>query len=221
MASVSITGQFLDAVRKNIDHLSSEARTRSVAPVGPRPKLNGGAATLLRELAWGEHLPLRAVIPKEWRTTLKQFVVAIPRDEEFTHRETVTDVVLGFPPGTRSHPTITIPLAYLSDEAMLEKHPELVWFKDVCRRAWETRESNLKWAKIRSDVLAFFRTYNSLGRALKAQPAMRIYVPKEYLDRLETQVKREKSEVKPPAVDYGALTAAAVEVHLAKSVDNG
>lgn len=54
-----------------------------------------------------------------------------------------------------------------------------------------------KWNDIREKVLNFVESCKSLNEALKLWPELRMYIPQEYLDRVDRKVTRNKSEDTP------------------------
>lgn len=70
-------------------------------------------------------------------------------------------------------------------------------------------EVNKKWDDVYRKVSDFLSSFDSLNAAIKQWPGLSMYIPKEYLDRLERKVTRAKKEAPVIDVDTSELTAMA------------
>jgi hypothetical protein len=106
------------------------------------------------------------------------------------------------PPGasTYRHDVYTVDYAY----------PPLV---PVVKYAKEMLEIKARWSKVNQQIVTFLKSCKSLNEALKLWPDVRIYIPKQYLERAERKVEREvKTSAAQQAlasVDTDAAIAAA------------
>ena len=72
-----------------------------------------------------------------------------------------------------------------------------------------------KWDKVNKDIQAFLSKCKSLNEALRLWPALKVYVPEEYIDRVNHKVERRQRETEIiESVDIGELTAAAIAAKL-------
>jgi hypothetical protein len=76
-------------------------------------------------------------------------------------------------------------------------------------------EIKARWAKVEGDIMAFLGKCKSLNEALKLWPGVKMYIPREYIERVERKVERkvrEKEILDDTPVD--TLTAAAIAARL-------
>ena len=79
----------------------------------------------------------------------------------------------------------------------------------------EANEVQVRWDKIGKQVQEFLNSCKSLNEGLKVWPDLRLYVPKEYLDKVEEKQARSKSASsqaaeKLKAMDLDTITTSAV-----------
>jgi hypothetical protein len=86
------------------------------------------------------------------------------------------------PPGTSSYrhdigiPVNTCPIPQAEDY--------LKWSKEMAT-------IEMRWGKVREQIVAFLKSCKSLNQALKLWPDVRIYIPDEFIKRAERKVERE------------------------------
>lgn len=113
-------------------------------------------------------------------------------------------------PAGRSHPTVDI-----STPEDFERWPEASKHRDY----WLARSAiEEEWRKVRDQVHSFLSQFATLNQAVKAWEGVRLYIPQNFLDRLDAKVKRTQSETKTELaaanIDVSKLTTMAVGARL-------
>jgi hypothetical protein len=186
-----------------VDHISEAFKLPATHPVIPK-------------ITWGEHLPLKEVMPREWLETLSSYGsdTQLRLHVEENNKSFSIEVKLQgdaksltVPPSCGSCHRFTVP----SDIC-----PEIKGFYDLKVRE---EELDLKWNKIKQDIRSFLDSAKSLNAAIKAWPGLRAFIPKKYLDRVDAKVERKASteamEQKLAEIDRDMATAAATAAILA------
>lgn len=113
-------------------------------------------------------------------------------------------------PAGRSCPTVVI-----STPEDFERWPEAAKHRDY----WLARNAiEAEWRKVRNQVQSFLSQFATLNQAVKAWEGVRLYIPQNFLDRLDAKVERTKSEINAEQavanIDMSKLTAMAMEARL-------
>jgi hypothetical protein len=107
-------------------------------------------------------------------------------------------------------------------KAWLQSRLQLTGAQEILDRLAEKEirtEIHERWGKVNSDIQVFLNKCKSLNEALRLWPALKMYVPEEYIERVETKVERRKRETEiVESVDIGELTAAAIAAKLSGAV---
>ena len=210
MAYVSISKDLLADVKhkihtmqsKQIEQVAFPAASLSVYPDDP----------IALELIWGSYLHLKAQIPDAWCTTastLRLQANSVAADGS-TFQSSFDVVVAGsskfrVPQGIASgYSSINIGVA--EDYPLLTER--VAYNKQI-------KAITSEWKKISDSVLKYMQSAKSLNEAIKLWPAIALYVPEQYLIRVESKAK--KTEVTMSAaqamlanLDTDSITAAAV-----------
>jgi hypothetical protein len=165
---------------------------------------------VITQIIWGEHLPLKDRMPKEWLTTLSYY------GGEVTLRLNVDETPINVRVQGEA-PTVP-PRCDGAHRFSVSPDicPEIKGFYDL-----KVREKEFigKWQRIKQDIRAFLESAKSLNAALKAWPGLRAFIPDEYLQRVDTKVERKASteimEQKLAEIDRDMATAAATAAILA------
>lgn len=237
MALVRISKGLLQDVKHHVGTIASgeyaeiPGYNADLSDAGPGPRMAADAAL------WGEHLHLRDQIPEAW---LKR-----PDEVHFTTRHVHPD---GHPEitapikcriaGLRVPPNIELNFNYgrtgrehfvsvamefdvvvaLAQDANDPRHALAARIMEVVHHEQAHRATRLRWNKRLEGLNEFFGKCKSLNEAVKLWPGVRIYVPKLYLDQLDTPVVRSQAVVRKErvlaTVDTDDLTAAAVAARL-------
>jgi hypothetical protein len=103
-------------------------------------------------------------------------------------------------------------------KAYLEANVDMAGVQNVLNyleRIELNAEIKARWAKVEGDIMAFLGKCKSLNEALKLWPGVKMYIPREYIERVERKVERkvrEKEILDDTPVD--TLTAAAIAARL-------
>jgi uncharacterized protein with von Willebrand factor type A (vWA) domain len=88
----------------------------------------------------------------------------------------------------------------------------------------QVADINSRWKKVQNDVSKFLESCKSLNEAVKLWPDIKLYVPEQYLKRLNESVAREKKQQEANAalealqsIDTDFAVAAAVGARLAQA----
>lgn len=178
------------------------------------------ATELLMQMAWGDYRHVFAQLPKEWlkHSKTQDFNVITNVDHEGTENKYCVSIAgltnyYEIPTSDRwsaPRPSCT--------KQWLETRLHLVGTQDILDQLAqkETRTAiHEKWQKVDNDIKAFLNKCKSLNEALRLWPALKMYVPTEYIERVEYKVERRKRETEIlESVDIGELTAAAIAAKL-------
>ena len=223
MATVLISKQFLSDVDDHInkmrdDELKFKGLTDCTSlelPPHIMPKF-------LEMIAWGEHLHLRDKMPQEWvkpQENRMDLVVKPSNDVRAT-------LTVEFKPGNAVMPPLysryhdhEVPLHVLFDKNVYCGYPDYQYVADAFEKSISRVEIFKKWNNTLDQVKKFFAACPSVNKALTLQPSMMVYVPKQYINKVEAQVERKKREI--PEIDAAALASQAVEMQIARSIHGG
>jgi len=182
MAYVGISSELVNSV---VSTMGKMQNTEQEAFVRPQQESTIKTATDdLVQLVWGKHIALKEMMPPEWLTKTNSLDIrhkivheGIETDARFTVR---FDEPMLTPPGASSYRHDV----YIGEDewpalaAMIKYEKEMV-------------EIKARWNKIKSQIVEFLKSCKSLNEALKLWPDVRIYIPKQYLERVERKVERE------------------------------
>lgn len=178
------------------------------------------ATELLMQMAWGDYKNVFPQLPKDWLKHSKTQDFNVITEVDVEGRETKYCVSIAgltnyyeIPTSDRwsaPRPTCT--------KQWLESNLHLVGTQDILDQL-EQKEIRTaiqdKWNKIDSDIKSFLNKCKSLNEALRLWPALKMYVPQEYIDRVNHKVERRQRETEIlESVDIGELTAAAIAAKL-------
>ena len=182
MAYVGISGDFVQAVKREISRMKDAEENAFVKPVQevemPR------ATDDLIQLVWGEHLELKNKMPSDWLAKTNSLDIrrrivheGIETDARFTVKFAEQMIA---PPGTSTyrHDIFVAEGVYPPLTAVIKYETEMV-------------EIKARWKKVNQQIVDFLQSCKSLNEALKLWPAVSIYIPKTYLDRVGRKVERE------------------------------
>ena len=167
---------------------------------------------ILEESVWGALRYMKEMMPEAWMTKTRRIdMYYVPSGIADRNAEDASHVVVGgdvlFPPDRSPYPDvfITEPNEFL-DTLLAE----------TIARAAEYNEVKHRYARITDQVLGFLRQHPSLNKALKALPELELYIPTEYMDRVNKESERVvRARARAPEtpvvpVDVTLLTTTAV-----------
>lgn len=237
MALVRISKQLHEDVKRHVRVLASAERTEipgvsdELSDTGPGPRMVADA------LLWGEHLHLREQMPDAWMKTANAVHFHTRHVHPDGHSEVTSPIQcpiagLQVPPGTEiqynySHGVRDYHVSVhwdfddvraVADDANDPRHALAARIMDMVRHEQAVRALQLKWDQRLRDLTEFLNKCKSLNEAVKLWPGVRLYVPKNYLEQLDTPVVRPQAVVRKErvlaTVDTDDLTAAAVAARL-------
>lgn len=207
---VGITGSLLNEVKNLINWM--EQKEMSAVPDTSEIKIDG-EQSWVQEIFWGKYIGLREQIPEEWKSPMKSFRVdeIAYKGKRFSNVVFIlTKAVLGPPVKQDGYysrdfvPVNTLPPAGLVDPAVVE----------VLEGILARHEVNVRWSRVRDEILGFLQKCKSLNEALKLWPQIEMYIPKSRLDAVAEKRNIEKKESQAvealKKMDTANLTAAAV-----------
>jgi len=156
---------------------------------------------------WGEHLPLRSMIPGAWKGSL-------------TECGCTMEITPSSGPTTRKQVTIKFAIGVATPPGF-SRYTNVVPVDDVpalgATKTWLTNQldTELRWKLVESQVKSFLTNCKSLNEALKLYPDLAMYIPEEYIARVNEKKDATPKEASRAAevlksIDTDALRAAAV-----------
>ena len=183
MAYVSISQDLRNAVRSNIAAMKNMERDGIKKPASICDQTVSGTDPAMEQLVWGEHHHLKAMMPKEWL-----------RETEYINLRTkimfengsgvMASVRVNFNPKMITPPNAD---RYGYDINLPADHPLV---PELTAYYTEMRSIEERWSAVGTQIMDFLGACKSLNEALKLWPDVRIYIPKQFLERVERKVER-------------------------------
>jgi hypothetical protein len=223
MAFVGISKTLLQEVLGNINRLR-DTELNTVAGTDPMEGVlvTGEEAWFVKQV-WGEHLHLKAVVPKSWLAENKRLNLQfrILDDAEstlyhFNHVVTLPEPIT-IPPVYRTYYSDSRAelkvVFYMNDPAMPEN------IRTKIKMVAQVQEIKTRWEKVRTNVVSFLDQCKSLNEAIKLWPDLRVYIPSSYLEKLDRKAERKAGKESNAAemlktIDVNEVQAAAVIARL-------
>lgn len=210
MAYVAISEAFINAVATHIEEMKN--KELKAAPWVPEEPIQGTEDFILRPL-WGDHLHLKDQLPERWKPKSKDlrlhFKITVNGKEMRCSKTLHSTFSVQLPPGTSAY-WVDITVSDCSSPVM----------QALIANAQMEEEIRGRWKVVLSDIVSFFRSSKSVNEALKLWPQIEMYIPKEYMDRVNTKrtVDKEPSQAAKvlEKLDTDALTSAAVIARMSK-----
>lgn len=217
MATVRISSELHSAVNSNIMAMCNAQVVRDAGNEPGNIAIDPYDPRILQAL-FGEQWRKMVECPSEWFPSRGDIDVRIEvKNEQGKVIKTCRPDFISNKPGIpfrvsagRSYPTIEI-----STPEDFERWPEAAKHRDY----WLARNAiEEEWLKVRQQVHSFLSQFATLNQAVKAWEGVRLYVPQNFLDRLDAKVERTKSEIKAELavanIDVSKLTTMAVGARL-------
>jgi hypothetical protein len=217
MATVNITKEFKERVQNRIRSMHLKELETEL------PNLNKinviDASYLFHYGCWGkDHMGLVYAIPGEWLSKVTDSRIEIKG--ELDGKPTACSVrfagMNAFQRPTDSYHNKSISAIEYEDLVAL---PDVIAGRDEALQAWEDNkqvvEIKAKWDKVERDIIDFLDKCKTLNEAVKLFPAVRMYVDRDDIERLERKAVRiteRRKIVQEMATDE--LTAAAIAAKL-------
>jgi len=213
MATVKISGALLDETTNIIDNMCrkeqaqvpDESNTISVTPDDPR---------IINRFIPPEHLSTYMTMPKDWMEGHEALQMNLRIQLKLDEPSSGCDmgVHLQFN-GRKCYLPHGVYHPYRGEKQMKADHASGKWpefDKFVEKRRWDWECAN-RWNEVKEKVVTFLKTFPTLNAAVKAWPGVKLYIGKDYIDRMETKVERTTAAtINVPTINYDELTAAAV-----------
>jgi hypothetical protein len=217
MATVYITQELSGQVSGVIKRMRESEIVTNNAEIGKPIELD--TSGFLTKAMWGNYLHLKDQMPAEWVSISNSptLNVHVPTDDagnKVVHAITFRNQnVPNRPNNDRwNEPKIACKKAYLEANVDMAGVQNVLNYLD---RVELNAEIKARWAKVEGDIMAFLGKCKSLNEALKLWPGVKMYIPRDYLERVERKVERkvrEKEILEDTPVD--TLTAAAIAARL-------
>jgi hypothetical protein len=205
MAYVAISGSLVSDVRSVISNM----QRKELAAIGPIPPLDGTEPFIDLGI-WGRYLHLKSQMPAEWKGQMTSVRLRIQLEDGAWQGDVNTKNVVEVPPRYSQYSPTTISVHYQDN-----------LLKPVVDSVSQQRDCNARWKKVEEQVVPFLEKCRSLNEALKLWPDLRMYIPREYLDRVERKVERSKADSAAAQealknIDTDTVVAAAVIARISR-----
>jgi hypothetical protein len=168
----------------------------------------------IMDRVWGNHLHLANQMPQEWKMYRDEVElrVEIPREDGTVHKIDRTIRLVGgihmmCPPET---PKYGFRIEVPADHELMAEY--VTYQKEV-------DEVKQRWKKVATEIVKFLQNCKSLNEALKLWPDVRIYIPNEFIVRVEHKAERSAATSTAldvlKSIDTDGAVAAAVGARLA------
>lgn len=217
MAHVAITDKLINEVRSKINHMRDKEIEAELPELSKSYPID--SSELFNLCAWGEHLHLKAVLPQEWTTKAGPDVtINIVRDG--TKDSTLAQVRFTGATTAVAPPKSGWNTSYtFIHQSAVEKLPtDLTGVAELRKRLEDNKARQVlleKWREIDKNIVDLLKQAPSLNAVVKAVPTLRMYITREYLERLDRKAEKAKAGPIEVKFDVDALTAAAVGAQLA------
>jgi hypothetical protein len=217
MATVNITKEFKDRVRSRIRSMHRKELETELPNLNKTNVID--ASYLFHYGCWGkDHMGLVYAIPGEWLTPVTDARIDIKG--EVDGKPTSCSVRFsGMSAFMRPKEGYYNRSESVIDYEDLLALPEVVAGRAEALAAWEENkqvvEIKAKWDKVDREIIEFFDKCKTLNEAVKLFPAVRMYVDRDDIERLERKAVRiteRRKIVQEMATDE--LTAAAIAAKL-------
>jgi hypothetical protein len=235
MALVRISKQLIEDVKRVVNSLGHKEIGQINQPRLEVVPFNEHIRSI-SALFWGEHAHLRDLMPKQWCVKARGFTINTRHTHEDGYVEHTSQVsflapglevvlppetVLGYTNGTHNVASMRVEYDVIAGAAADPGHLHhavaapvfaVVQYEQAVRkvrRAWDAR---------RDQIVHFLSKCKSLNEAIKLWPEVKLYVPKHYIDTVETPVVRAQPVTRKEKVladvDTDDITAAAIAAKL-------
>lgn len=217
MATVYITQELSGQVSGVIKRMREAEIVTNNAEISKPIELD--TSEFLTMAMWGSRLHLKDQMPEEWLSVSNSPTLNVHMPMDDANNKVVHQInfrnqkVTNRPNNDRwNEPKIACKKDYL------EAHADMMGVQNILNhleRIELNHEIKSRWAKVEGDIMAFLGKCKSLNEALKLWPGVKMYIPREYIERVERKVERkvrEKEILDDTPVD--TLTAAAIAARL-------
>lgn len=220
MAYVAISNQLIHDVASKIDKLKQQERNAVKEPTHEVHVTPDDA--LATQLIWGEHMHLRDQIPDNWKMQVPKVTLYYRVQAEHDYNSayyTLQATGTGFIVPRQANLSVYGMEIKFTEEADC---PPIM--AEVIEYTKQVTEIDSRWKKVTAQVKEFLYKCKSLNEALKLWPQLRIYIPQQYIDRMEKNSPAAKKSAEENAalqalqsIDTDFVVAAAVSARLASA----
>lgn len=225
MAFVGISLDLKNDIRSTIRKMR-EAEQNALGP-NPEGKVNfTGSEQWFEDRVWGENKHLRSIVPESWLCKAESidFYVLFdytgegkPTTSAYTYIKRVKaqqGEKFVLPPNYKdSYGTPDVRVSFNADEVLPEQ------LQDIKTYTLKNNDIKFRWDKVERQVLDFIENCKSLNEALKLWPDLKVYIPKDYIERVERKPARSEASASRAAeilseINTDEVQAAAVIARL-------
>lgn len=194
MALVRISERLLDETKQKINNMGRTAATNGHEKI--KPELIDGVVDAVREAvlvkAFSAAPALRGVMPDSWLMERTNYGGKLSDKNSWSYTVTLPDSTL-------------VPKSSGSYSTDLESCdvPDSVVVAVTTYLAAQTAHTE-KFAKVTKQVMEYLREAKSLNDAVKRFPNIAMYVPPEFVNKMNEKVFRKSAEAKAAAKEVGA-----------------
>ena len=198
MSYVAISSKFSSDVKDKLRRM----RHKEVNTITDIPYRLSGTRTDVLQWAWGEHLHLKEQIPAKWCCTKDHVSLRVNHGDRQLRINVELAPELVCPPG--GAPSGVVPMS--------PDDPEI---KALVEREMTLADIAARWDKVDKEIMGFLNKCKSVNEALKLWPQVEMYIPEEYIRRVNEKQERNKGGASEAAealksLDVDHLTTAAV-----------
>lgn len=207
MAFVGISKDFLERVGSKITKMQ-QAETKSIGEV-PTVSITDREPWVLQAL-WGEHIHLFKQMPEKWINKVEEVRMKVEiNNPDLTDKQ---DKYFNFRVKAPSHTYAPPKFDWYAEVEVSANCPQIA---TIVEYATKFKEIQVRWAKVRVQVISFLHSCKSANEAVKLWPDVKMYFDQHDIERLETKTIRSgtaESEAakKLAELDTTSLTSAAV-----------
>jgi hypothetical protein len=206
MAYVGISQGLITEVKNKISIMHQKEQSALGASPTEAIQLKGDEPWFIEQI-WQGHHHLKTVVPESWLVKAKKLTIKfqIKRAESsfgFSRKFEFADPIT-LPPTCRAYyGDVEATVSFEADQALA---PEFQAVVDYHKQA---TDASVRWKKVMESVTTFLNKCKSLNEALKLWPDLRVYIPSEFLQRVD-----KKPEKRDPAQSLAAEMLNTIDVN--------
>lgn len=220
MAYVKVTDKLKDDIRSKISRMADK-QVKLLGEDNLSYEEHKAVAADVESFAWKDAPHLKDQMPKKWTNEASAFFVELQNESPeriLINVELEDSHAINLPPrfevGKYSWNKVSLPAEFQSE-------PTRAVFVKILEHRKRAAETNRRFADIQDQILSFLSAHKSLNAALRELPEIQMYVPDEYMERVNRKVERANAsayndEVEKPEVNRELLMSAAVADRIMK-----
>jgi hypothetical protein len=218
MAYVALSRTLLGEVNNNIKSMKTkELDSMEEDPILAYVRDQAGKPLelWLEEALWEGQLHLKSVLPASWIVKTEELRLNIEVDGSTSSAKLLAQH------GTKIEiPPIHAGNYYQTIKIKLDKSKEYTQPLFLAVIAYQTKRKEIvnRWESVTSAVSDFLNKCKSLNQAIKLWPGISLYIPQEYIDKVNEKIERKNKDVEATdslkSIDTDAIEAAAVIARL-------